>query len=193
LPAERSDDKVYLAQRSLPGVDERNYAMHSMKRVSVLAIGLAAAGALLLSGCGSSTTAADPGAAAVPAVSAPAASTPAASAPAPSEGTADQVVEVWTCVNDGTKTICTCEGEQSSCKETVGEPSKVKGAMGTVKWFNDSKGFGFVTPDEGGEDVFVHFSAINMPGFKTLKEGQRVSFEVTDGKKGKQASNIQSA
>ena len=193
MPAERSDDKVYLGQCSLPGVDERNYAMHSMKRVSALAIGLAAAGALLLSGCGSSTTAADPGAAAVPAVSAPAASTPAASAPAPSEGTADQVVEVWTCVNDGTKTICTCEGEQSSCKETVGEPSKVKGAMGTVKWFNDSKGFGFVTPDEGGEDVFVHFSAINMPGFKTLKEGQRVTFEITNGAKGKQASNIQSA
>jgi CspA family cold shock protein len=161
--------------------------MRSLKRVSALATGLAAAGALLLSGCGSSTTAAGPAVAAVPAVSAPAASTPAASAPAapaPSEGTADQVVEVWTCENDGTKTTCTCEGEQASCKETVGKPSKVKGAMGTVKWFNDSKGFGFVTPDEGGEDVFVHFSSINMPGFKTLKEGQRISFEITNGKKG---------
>ena len=157
--------------------------MRSMKRVSALAISLAAAGALLLSGCGSSTTAADPAVAAAPAVS----------APAPSEGTADQVVEVWTCENDGTKTTCTCEGEQSSCKETVGEPSNVKGAMGTVKWFNDSKGFGFVTPDEGGEDVFVHFSAINMPGFKTLKEGERVTFEITNGAKGKQASNIQAA
>ena len=71
MPAERSDDKVYLGQCSLPGVDERNYAMHSMKRVSALAIGLAAAGALLLSGCGSSTTAADPAVAAAPAVSAP--------------------------------------------------------------------------------------------------------------------------
>ena len=173
--------------------------MRSMKRVSVLATGLAAAGALLLSGCGSSTTAADPmvpAVAAVPAVSAPVASAPAASAPAapePSEDTADQVVEVWTCENDGTKTTCTCEGEQSSCKETVGKPSNVKGALGTVKWFNDSKGFGFVTPDEGGEDVFVHFSAINMPGFKTLKEGQRVSFEITNGPKGKQASNVQAA
>ncbi len=167
--------------------------MHSMKRVSTLAIGLAAAGALLLSGCGSSTTAADPAVAAVPAVSAPAALAPAASEPAPSEDTADQVVEVWTCENEGAKTTCTCEGEQSSCKETVGKPSKVKGALGTVKWFNDSKGFGFVTPDEGGEDVFVHFSAINMPGFKTLKEGQRISFEITDGKKGKQASNVQAA
>jgi len=66
-------------------------------------------------------------------------------------------------------------------------------ALGSVKWFNDSKGFGFITPDEGGEPLFAHFSAINMPGFKTLKEGQKVSFEVTSGSKGKQASNIQSA
>jgi CspA family cold shock protein len=67
-----------------------------------------------------------------------------------------------------------------------------KMATGTVKWFNDSKGFGFITPDGGGEDLFAHFSAINMPGFKTLKEGQKVSFEITDGNKGKkQASNIQ--
>ncbi len=66
-------------------------------------------------------------------------------------------------------------------------------ALGTVKWFNDSKGFGFVTPEAGGEDLFAHFSAINMPGFKSLKEGQRVSFDITDGAKGKQASNIQSA
>lgn len=66
-------------------------------------------------------------------------------------------------------------------------------ATGVVKWFNDSKGFGFITPDDGGEDLFAHFSAINMGGFKSLKEGQKVSFEITDGKKGKQASNIQSA
>jgi len=68
-----------------------------------------------------------------------------------------------------------------------------KMATGTVKWFNDAKGFGFITPDGGGEDLFAHFSAINMPGFKTLKEGQKVSFEVTQGPKGKQASNIQAA
>ncbi len=64
-------------------------------------------------------------------------------------------------------------------------------ATGTVKWFNDSKGFGFITPDGGGDDVFAHFSAINSSGFKSLKEGQRVSFDVADGPKGKQAANIQ--
>jgi CspA family cold shock protein len=68
-----------------------------------------------------------------------------------------------------------------------------KMATGTVKWFNDSKGFGFITPDDGSEDLFAHFSAINMNGFKTLKEGEKVSFEVVQGPKGKQASNIQGA
>jgi CspA family cold shock protein len=66
-------------------------------------------------------------------------------------------------------------------------------ATGSVKWFNDSKGFGFITPDDGGDDLFAHFSAIVDAGFKSLKEGERVSFEVTDGAKGKQASNIQKA
>ena len=66
-------------------------------------------------------------------------------------------------------------------------------AIGTVKWFNDAKGFGFITPDDGGEDLFAHFSAIQSKGFRSLQEGQKVSFEVTQGPKGKQASNIQSA
>ena len=64
-------------------------------------------------------------------------------------------------------------------------------ATGIVKWFNDSKGFGFITPDEGGEDLFAHFSAIQSNGFKSLQENQRVSFDVTTGPKGKQAANIQ--
>ncbi|WP_332815228.1 cold-shock protein [Ramlibacter sp.] len=64
-------------------------------------------------------------------------------------------------------------------------------ATGTVKWFNDAKGFGFIEPDGGGSDVFAHFSAIAMDGFKTLKQGSRVSFEVTQGPKGQLAQNIQ--
>src|SRR5688572_28428536 len=64
-------------------------------------------------------------------------------------------------------------------------------ATGTVKWFNDAKGFGFIEPDGGGADVFAHFSAIAMDGFKTLKQGSRVSFEVTEGPKGQLAQNIQ--
>lgn len=63
-------------------------------------------------------------------------------------------------------------------------------ANGIVKWFNDTKGFGFVTPDDGSGDLFVHFSEIKTGGFKTLKEGQKISFETTQGPKGKQASNI---
>lgn len=66
-------------------------------------------------------------------------------------------------------------------------------ASGTVKWFNDSKGFGFITPDGGGDDLFAHFSAIQGQGFKTLAEGQRVNFDVTTGPKGQQASNIRAA
>lgn len=64
-------------------------------------------------------------------------------------------------------------------------------AFGTVKWFNDSKGFGFITPDEGGDDLFAHYSQIQATGFKTLAEGQRVTYEVINGPKGMQATNIQ--
>ena len=66
-------------------------------------------------------------------------------------------------------------------------------SLGIVKWFSNSKGYGFISPEEGGEDVFAHFSAIKMDGYKTLNEGQKVEFEITDGPKGLQASNIREA
>ncbi len=64
-------------------------------------------------------------------------------------------------------------------------------ATGTVKWFNNAKGYGFISPDEGGADVFAHFSAIEMDGYKTLKQGQKVAFDLIEGPKGLQASKIQ--
>ena len=64
-------------------------------------------------------------------------------------------------------------------------------ATGTVKWFNDAKGFGFITPDEGGDDLFAHFSEIQSSGFKSLQEGQKVSFDVQPDARGPKAVNLQ--
>ncbi len=66
-------------------------------------------------------------------------------------------------------------------------------AMGTVKWFSNAKGYGFIAPEKGGDDVFAHFSAIDMDGYRTLKQGQTVEFDVTEGPKGLQATNIKIA
>jgi cold shock protein len=96
-------------------------------------------------------------------------------------------VRYWSC-----HTRFTCNSN-IGCSPFFATQQGNKMATGTVKWFNDSKGYGFITPDDGGDDLFAHFSAITMQGFKTLKEGQKVSFEVTTGPKGKQASNIQAA
>ena len=63
-------------------------------------------------------------------------------------------------------------------------------ARGTVKWFNDEKGYGFITPDDGGVDLFVHYSAIEGSGFRSLEEGERVSYEPTRGRKGEQADKV---
>jgi CspA family cold shock protein len=64
-------------------------------------------------------------------------------------------------------------------------------AQGTVKWFNDDKGYGFITPDDGGKDLFVHFSAIQSDGFRTLPEGAKVTYEAEQGPKGPNAANVQ--
>jgi cold shock protein len=73
------------------------------------------------------------------------------------------------------------------------EGGRKRMAQGTVKWFNQDKGYGFITPDDGGEDLFVHFSAIQGSGFRSLEEGEKVTYEVGQGQKGPQAQNVSKA
>ena len=79
---------------------------------------------------------------------------------------------------------------RSRVRSGLSELKEVKMSKGNVKWFNDAKGFGFITPDDGGKDLFAHHSEIQMDGFKSLKEGQAVEFETTQGPKGPAASKI---
>lgn len=138
--------------------------MQACTRTAAVIGSMALAVGLLLAGCGSSTTAEDPGAA---------------------------VTVSWTCTREGDTVTCTCEGAEAACADSVAEPSQVKGVTsGRVTFFDNAKGFGFITPDGGGTDLFVHFKDLQMEGFKKLGEGQRVSFDVTKGSKGPQAINV---
>jgi CspA family cold shock protein len=80
--------------------------------------------------------------------------------------------------------------ERTEFTERLSQGKDDKMATGTVKWFNAEKGFGFIAPEDGGADVFAHFSAINSNGFRSLEENQKVNFETTQGPKGPQAENI---
>ena len=86
-----------------------------------------------------------------------------------------------------------CAGAQPGRTHTIQDEVSIAMQYGTVKWFNDAKGFGFIAPEDGSADVFVHYSAIASKGFRSLQEGQRVSYEVTQGPKGAQAAGVEPA
>ncbi len=138
--------------------------MLAPRRLTTLMVSLAAAGALLLTGCGSEETT----------------SAPTVATSAPAEVTAEPDVVSWTCINDGGVVTCTCEGSEADCKSSVTDTTAVKGATGTVKWFNSGKGFGFITQADGGPDLFVHYSNILGGGYQSLNEGQSVCFDIED-------------
>ena len=84
-----------------------------------------------------------------------------------------------------------CAGAQPGRTHTIQDEVSIDMQYGTVKWFNDAKGFGFIAPEDGSADVFVHYSAISSKGFRSLQEGQRVSYEVQQGPKGAQAAGVE--
>lgn len=84
----------------------------------------------------------------------------------------------------------TADGHGLGNRIYIGNLKKENEMKGTVKWFSNQKGYGFITPDGGGKDVFVHFSALQGEGYKTINEGQKVEFEIAKGPKGEQASNV---
>ncbi|MFZ4386400.1 MAG: cold-shock protein [Chloroflexota bacterium] len=155
---------------------------------------VAACGVLLLAGCSSGTTASAPSATASAAASEMSSAAPAPSAPmssAPAEVPAAIVLAKWECTKDGEEVTCICEGSEADCKSTVAEPSKVKGAGGTVRFFNRDKGFGFITRDDGGANVFVHITAVERAGLSGLVAGQRITFEFEMDRTGKvSATNL---
>ena len=148
--------------------------MLAPRRLTTLMVSLAAAGALLLTGCGSEETT----------------SAPTVATSAPAEVTAEPDVVSWTCINDGGVVTCTCEGSEADCKSSVTDTNAVKGATGTVQWFSEEKGFGFISPSDGGRAVYVHFSRILGGGYQNLNAGQSVCFDIKEGPKGPEARNV---
>ena len=140
---------------------------------------VAVCGVLLLAGCSSGATVSTPSVATSAAVPDMSSAAPAPMSSAPAEAPAAVVLATWTCAKDGEEITCICEGSEADCKSTVAEPSKVKGATGIVKWFNDAKGYGFIAADNG-MNVFVRSSEVQDAGLNYLEDGQRIQFDFED-------------